>query len=188
MPDAGYDGLSRVDVGAIPDTYIIPSGTKSITSNGTHNITQYASVNVNVPVPSGYIKTDDADATAADILSGKTAYVKGVKITGTMTAGGGGGGGTGAMAKCTVEDYWFCWPDPLVILDDGSTRTIPSGSIETFDVPSNSLLVFSGDSSGSYAVSGNATIVASGGTHPNHFQNSSTHILYVTGDFTITVT
>lgn len=92
-PDAGYDGLSKVDVSAvsstyvgsgvtkkaaatytpkksaqtiaagqyldgaqtiaaIPDSYIIPSGTKSITTNGTQDVTAYASVDVNVPTSS----------------------------------------------------------------------------------------------------------------------------------------
>ena len=48
-PDMGYDGLSKVDVGAIPDQYIIPSGTVNITENGTHDVTGYASASVNVP-------------------------------------------------------------------------------------------------------------------------------------------
>ena len=55
-PDSSYDGLSKVTVNAIPSEYIIPSGTKSITTNGTHDVTSNASVKVNVPVPSGYVK------------------------------------------------------------------------------------------------------------------------------------
>lgn len=47
-PDTGYDGLSSVTVNAIPSQYIVPTGTISITSNGTVDVTQYASASVNV--------------------------------------------------------------------------------------------------------------------------------------------
>jgi hypothetical protein len=46
-PDDGYDGLSKVTVN-VP-VGVFPSGTKSITANGTHDVTNYASVSVNVP-------------------------------------------------------------------------------------------------------------------------------------------
>jgi hypothetical protein len=56
VADNGYDGLSKVSVGAIPDEYIIPNGSKAITENGVHSVTEYASVQVDVPIPDGYIK------------------------------------------------------------------------------------------------------------------------------------
>ena len=39
-----------------------------------------------IPGKASVVDTDDADATAAQILSGKTAYVNGTKLTGSMTA------------------------------------------------------------------------------------------------------
>ena len=47
--NASYDGLSQVTVNPIPSQYIIPSGTKTITENGTGiDVASYASVDVNV--------------------------------------------------------------------------------------------------------------------------------------------
>lgn len=68
-PGTGYVGLSSVTVNAIPSQYIIPTGTISITSNGTVDVTQYASANVAVPGGStaknvqAYIGTAETNAT-----------------------------------------------------------------------------------------------------------------------------
>ena len=54
---SGVDGYSPIEVNVpIPDGYIVPSGTKTITENGTHDAREYESVAVNVPIPEGYIK------------------------------------------------------------------------------------------------------------------------------------
>ena len=55
-PDSGVDYLSQVTVNPIPSNYIVPSGTKNITANGTSDVTSYASVSVNVS-PSLQTKT-----------------------------------------------------------------------------------------------------------------------------------
>lgn len=48
--DKGYDGLSFVDVGPIPEEYSIPTGELMITNNGVHNVKDYASVKVDFKI------------------------------------------------------------------------------------------------------------------------------------------
>lgn len=63
LPSVDIDGWNRVTVNPIPSQYIVPTGSTSITQNGTFDITQYASANVNVPgiVPAGTINITNND-------------------------------------------------------------------------------------------------------------------------------
>lgn len=85
-PDNGYAGLQTVTVNAIPSQYIIPTGTKSITQNGTGiDVTNYAAVNVAVPDSTFAVNLEynentdmwEPDQTIADI---QTAYLAGRRI------------------------------------------------------------------------------------------------------------
>lgn len=72
--DTGYTALSKVTVNPIPSNYIDPSGTKTITSNGTHDVNAYEKVSVNVPIPEGYIKPSGAKSITANGTHDVTEY------------------------------------------------------------------------------------------------------------------
>ena len=58
-PPSPVHGFSPVLVDVpIPEGYVKPSGSISITSNGVHNVTNYTVANVNVPIPDGYVKPE----------------------------------------------------------------------------------------------------------------------------------
>lgn len=58
----GVNGYSPVTVNVpIPDGYIVPSGTLEVTENGQHDVTKYASVNVNVAAGGGSGEPDHRD-------------------------------------------------------------------------------------------------------------------------------
>ena len=71
--------FSSFKVGAIPSDYVIPTGTLQITENGTYDVTEKASVNVNVP--SGVEEV--ATAAAMDALLVESNVGKYYKFTGT---------------------------------------------------------------------------------------------------------
>lgn len=87
-PD-GVDGYSPVTVNVpIPDGYIVPSGTKTITENGTHDAREFESVDVNVPIPDGYIKPSGELEVTENGTHDVTQYAS-VEVN--VPTGGGGG-------------------------------------------------------------------------------------------------
>lgn len=74
----GYDGFSKVTVEVdvpIPDGYIVPSGALNITENGTHDVTNYAGVTVNVEGEKGYITVSSEAELPTDVPDGTIAIV-----------------------------------------------------------------------------------------------------------------
>lgn len=47
-PDNGYNALYQVIINPIPSNYIVPTGTLNITTNGTHDVSNYASAEVSI--------------------------------------------------------------------------------------------------------------------------------------------
>ena len=72
IPDLNYNGLGTVTVNPIPDDYINPDGSIDIIENGTYDVTNFESVNVNIPTTSytewnGTVDTEYRLLTADDV-------------------------------------------------------------------------------------------------------------------------
>lgn len=80
VPMGYHSGTGSVSITLETKTATPTTSTQNITPTSGKVLSK---VTVN-PIPSNYITTDDADATAAQILDGKFAYVDGVKVEGTM--------------------------------------------------------------------------------------------------------
>lgn len=113
-PDSGYDGLSKVTVNAIPSNYIVPSGTKTITSNGTYDVTSYASATVNIASGSSNNNCE------AYIVDASNPVVNFNTTSGTIKVYG---YGQGATSGYTTPKYGFIGTSYKKVASYGSDTT-----------------------------------------------------------------
>lgn len=84
-PDDKYYGLSRVRVRVpTPDGYIKPEGTIELTTNGTHNVAEYAAAKVEVQIPAEYIIPKGTIELTTNGTHDVAAYAK-AKVEGIIT-------------------------------------------------------------------------------------------------------
>jgi hypothetical protein len=90
VPSDGNCGISKVNVGAIPSDYVIPSGTLQITANGAKDVTNYKNVNVNVEpnLEQKTVTITENGTTEVTPTAGKDGMSKVTVTTNVPTSGG----------------------------------------------------------------------------------------------------
>ena len=97
---AGYhDGTGSVSISLEEKTATPTKSAQTITPTAGKVLSKVTVA----AIPAEYITTSDADALATDILAMKTAYVNGVKVTGTMANNGAVGGEIDGLVTSSME-------------------------------------------------------------------------------------
>lgn len=158
-PDSGYSGLGRVTVEAIPSQYIVPTGTYSVTTNGSYNIASYAAVDVNVPVGST-INNQDISITPTESEQTLTAS-SGYTGLGTVTVGAISSTyvGSGITKNPTLTASGATVTAPAGYYTTAAAKTISSATqaTPTISVNSAGLITASATQAAGYVVAGTKT-------------------------------
>ena len=143
---SGVYTTGTVTVAAIPSTYVQPSGTKTITTNGTHDVKSYACVSVNVA------------STGEDVTAETNAYTEKItQLTSAVTAlenelaGKASGGGASSTEKLVGVINYNTTYDTIIhyTAPDGDYKTksiiYQEASIEAepIEILKNTLMTFS---------------------------------------------
>lgn len=131
VEEVTYDALSQVTVNPIPSEYVIPTGTLSVSQNGTVNVKNYEYASVNVEGGGGATADEslpvrflDYDGTVvysytAEDFANLTALPSNPSHTGLTAQGW---NWTLADAKEQVAEMGECDIGQMYITDDGKTR------------------------------------------------------------------
>lgn len=119
-PDSGYNALLSVTVNKIPDEYIQPSGTLTITDNGEKDVTSYAKVAVNIPTGGGTSENLDS------VLAEQESLIAELKAElANKASGGGSSSGSNKLAEIMNFEV-----EELTAEDLKGVRIIPYGFFE----------------------------------------------------------
>ena len=165
--DTGYTALKKVVVNAIPSEYVIPTGNKAITSNGTNiDVAQYATVSVNV--------SGGGSSTVASKTASLSATANSISFTGLN------GQPIAWFARCTTQ-----------LSSSGSTTYYYVDSVRYNGTNTQATLFRIGSTrriqnqtSGiSYTYSGGTltitTTATSAGSTPGYFYNGTYELTYI---------
>ena len=120
---SGKYTTGAITVDPIPSQYIIPTGTVSITSNGTVDVSQYASASVAVPAtPTSYLGTNPvkiADYPATTVYLSNTAFTTWTPSTTALVLDSGANVGT-AVLDLANYNYCIVWTTKSVFAYNAS--------------------------------------------------------------------